>query len=169
MKISGQLSAEINNAVFNRMRLFGRMALCGMISNYNTEGSIPSPDDFGRIQWKDHIVEGIAQAPSALQLIFSGKNEGKLIVQLPTCNAVRAGRARGPLRSRPPGQISRRALARVRASAHRPRRAPCRSDSGLPTRRGTASHRQARRYPSPCGAATATSSACRFPDPTDRR
>lgn len=32
----------------------------------------------GKIKTKYHIVEGIAQAPEALSMIFSGGNTGKL-------------------------------------------------------------------------------------------
>lgn len=36
----------------------------------------------GRIQWKDHIIEGIDNALDGLSLLFSGKNNGKLMVRL---------------------------------------------------------------------------------------
>lgn len=36
----------------------------------------------GRIRWKDHLVQGIEQAPEALTMLFNGKNDGKLVVQL---------------------------------------------------------------------------------------
>ena len=36
----------------------------------------------GRIKWKDHVVQGLDQAPDSLNLLFSGGNDGKLIVEL---------------------------------------------------------------------------------------
>lgn len=36
----------------------------------------------GRIKWKDHIVEGLDQAPASLDLLFSGRNDGKLLVRI---------------------------------------------------------------------------------------
>ena len=111
------VGGPIMEAVFNRLNLFGRMALCGMISQYNQEGPMPGPSDFGRIlmnrltirgfividylarareartdlaqwiqqgrlQWKDHIEDGIAQVPQALQRLFTGQHDGKLMVRL---------------------------------------------------------------------------------------
>jgi NADPH-dependent curcumin reductase CurA len=34
----------------------------------------------GRLQWKDHVVPGLENARDAMQMLFSGRNEGKLIV-----------------------------------------------------------------------------------------
>jgi NADPH-dependent curcumin reductase CurA len=36
----------------------------------------------GRIKWKDHVVDGIENAVDSLQLLFSGRNDGKLLVRL---------------------------------------------------------------------------------------
>lgn len=36
----------------------------------------------GRIQWKDHVVDGLDNAPDALQRLFSGQHDGKMIVQI---------------------------------------------------------------------------------------
>ena len=36
----------------------------------------------GRIQWKDHVVEGLDQAPDALQRLFRGDHDGKLVVRV---------------------------------------------------------------------------------------
>ncbi|CAN7707829.1 NADP-dependent oxidoreductase [Aminobacter sp. LjRoot7] len=35
-----------------------------------------------RLKWKDHIVDGLDNAPDALNLLFSGKNDGKLMVRV---------------------------------------------------------------------------------------
>jgi NADPH-dependent curcumin reductase CurA len=36
----------------------------------------------GRIQWRDHVVEGLEHAPRALNMLFTGENTGKLMVQV---------------------------------------------------------------------------------------
>ena len=111
------VGGKIMDAVFSRLRKFGRMALCGMISQYNDEGPMAGPSDFGHIlmqrltvrgfividylprarealaelgpwvadgsiKWNDHVVDGIENALDALQLLFSGGNEGKLLLRL---------------------------------------------------------------------------------------
>lgn len=111
------VGGTIMDAVYSRLRLNGRMAVCGLISAYNNEGVIAGPTDFsrvlmkrltirgfividymprarealadlsgwiaaGQIKWKDHIVNGLDQAPASLDLLFSGGNEGKLLVQI---------------------------------------------------------------------------------------
>jgi NADPH-dependent curcumin reductase CurA len=36
----------------------------------------------GRIAWRDQVVEGLEQAPRALNMLFAGENTGKLLVQV---------------------------------------------------------------------------------------
>lgn len=36
----------------------------------------------GKIKWKDHVVEGLEEAPGALQRLFRGDHDGKLSVQV---------------------------------------------------------------------------------------
>jgi NADPH-dependent curcumin reductase len=36
----------------------------------------------GRIKWRDHIVDGLEQAPDALNMLFTGANTGKLMVRV---------------------------------------------------------------------------------------
>jgi NADPH-dependent curcumin reductase CurA len=52
------VGGAVMDAVFSRMNNFGRMALCGMISTYNTSGAIPGPADFGRILMHRLLVKG---------------------------------------------------------------------------------------------------------------
>ena len=112
------VGGAVMNAVFDRLNVGGRMALCGMISAYNQEGPMPGPADFGRIlmnrltvqgfvvidylprakealtylgamaregqlKWKVDVVQGLDQAPDALDRLFRGDHDGKLLVQLP--------------------------------------------------------------------------------------
>ena len=112
------VGGEIMDAVFSRLRLNGRMSLCGLISTYNDEAAQAGPRNFGRIlmkrltvrgfivldyltrskearadleawiaegriKWKDHVVEeGLAAAPGALQRLFTGNHDGKLILRI---------------------------------------------------------------------------------------
>lgn len=111
------VGGPVMDAVFSRMALHGRMALCGMISGYNVEGPLAGPTDFGRvlmkrlsirgfividyfprareaiadltqwiadgrIRWKDHVVQGLEHAPSALERLFTGDHDGKLMVAI---------------------------------------------------------------------------------------
>jgi NADPH-dependent curcumin reductase CurA len=108
-------------AILPRMRQFGRVALCGLISAYNDEGPVSFPGDFssvlmrrlriqgfividhladaaradrelrswiadGRLFWRDHVIGGLENAVTALELLFAGRHDGKLIVAVgPGC------------------------------------------------------------------------------------
>lgn len=111
------VGGPIMDAVYERLNTGGRVAVCGLISNYNDEGPIPGPKDFGRmlmkrltvsgfividhfhrardawadigrwiaegrLQWKDHVVDGLENAPDALGLLFTGANDGKLVIRI---------------------------------------------------------------------------------------
>ena len=106
--------------VIGRMKLRGRLALCGAISQYNKAGVAdfdPGPRNLfelvarrlrmegflasdyaprareaiealskwhaeGRLKYRIHVIEGLEQAPAALDKLFDGTNEGKLIVRI---------------------------------------------------------------------------------------
>lgn len=36
----------------------------------------------GKLKYQEHIVEGLENAPEALQLLFNGGNKGKLMVAI---------------------------------------------------------------------------------------
>ena len=46
------------DAVLDRMNLFGRIALCGMISTYNSEGPLRGPSDFNRVLMRRLLIKG---------------------------------------------------------------------------------------------------------------
>ncbi len=110
------VGGQIFDIVLDRMNPFGRIALCGMISQYNTlkpygvrnirhvlinrlklQGFIVS-DHFsrwpealdqigqwildGKIKYRESIVQGLENAPTAFIGMFSGKNFGKQLVKL---------------------------------------------------------------------------------------
>ncbi|OZG75241.1 NADP-dependent oxidoreductase [Hahella sp. CCB-MM4] len=106
----------IQHAAFANMNTFGRIVVCGVISDYNstTPAAGPSwvhvvkkrlsiqgfamPDQFhrfgelsqkvgaylmkGQIQYRSHVLEGLESAIEGINLLFTGANEGKLIVKL---------------------------------------------------------------------------------------
>jgi len=106
----------IQHAVFANMNAFGRIAVCGMIGDYNTDKPSVGPNWMniikkrlmiqgftmpdhraewpamtqkmagylmqGKIQYRCHILDGLESAIEGINLLFSGGNNGKLIVKL---------------------------------------------------------------------------------------
>lgn len=102
--------------IFNHMNAHGRIAVCGMIADYQTKEPAPGPnwmgiikrrltiqgftmpDHFhripeysqalgqmlgkGELKYRSHIIDGLENATSGINLLFSGQNKGKLIVKL---------------------------------------------------------------------------------------
>jgi hypothetical protein len=106
----------IMDAVFARLNIRARVALCGLISGYNSVDPPPGPRAFGNLLIQratvqgfivlDHlgrapeavgeiagliaagkltpletVVEGFEQLPTAINMLFDGKNVGKLMVK----------------------------------------------------------------------------------------
>ncbi|MGD9538804.1 MAG: NADP-dependent oxidoreductase [Alphaproteobacteria bacterium] len=94
-----------------------RIALCGLIAQYNTDAPVPGPYRFGqilmhrvmvkgfiggdhpdrfpealenlgnwlaegRLKYRVHVVDGLKNAPEAVNLLFTGQHEGKLMVRV---------------------------------------------------------------------------------------
>lgn len=111
------VGGAIMDAVYSRMNVNGRMAVCGLISSYNSDGPMVGPKDFGRVlmnrltiqgfvildhfsrareayadlaawiesgqlRWKDHVIDGLESAPEAMNRLFTGDHDGKLMVQI---------------------------------------------------------------------------------------
>lgn len=111
------VGGSIMEAVYSRLNVNGRMAVCGLISSYNSDGPMAGPKDFGRVlmnrltiqgfvvldhfsrareaygdlaswiesgqlRWKDHVVHGLDAAPEAMNRLFTGDHDGKLMVQI---------------------------------------------------------------------------------------
>ncbi|WP_369920557.1 NADP-dependent oxidoreductase [Marinomonas polaris] len=102
--------------IFERMNPHGRIAVCGLIADYQKAEPAPGPswvgiikrrlsiqgftmpDHFhripeygqalgsmlgkGELKYRTHVIEGIENATSGINLLFDGKNTGKLIVKL---------------------------------------------------------------------------------------
>lgn len=106
----------VQHSVFNHMNAFGRIAVCGMIGDYNTASPSAGPNWIniikkrlmiqgftmpdhqaewpvmaqklagylmqGQIQYRTHVLEGLESAIEGINLLFTGGNNGKLIVKL---------------------------------------------------------------------------------------
>jgi NADPH-dependent curcumin reductase CurA len=106
----------IMDAVFARLNIRARVALCGLISGYNSARPPPGPRAFvnlliqratvqgfivldhlgrapeavreiagliaaGKLTPLETVVEGFEQLPTAINMLFDGKNVGKLVVK----------------------------------------------------------------------------------------
>jgi NADPH-dependent curcumin reductase CurA len=111
------VGGRILEAVLYLINLRARIAVCGMISQYNATRSEPGPSNLtmlimkrarmegflvldylhraaeavtalaawyaeGRLKYRVDIVEGLAEAPRAINRLFEGSNTGKLIVRV---------------------------------------------------------------------------------------
>ena len=112
-----QVGGPIRNAVMERMKMFGRVSICGMISEYNTANADTLPsfwwtimmrrltvrgfifDDYrarfpeamenlaawmqsGQLTTRQDIRQGLENAVSSLQDLYSGRNFGKLLLEV---------------------------------------------------------------------------------------
>ncbi|GAB6263558.1 NADP-dependent oxidoreductase [Photobacterium sp. R1] len=102
--------------IYHRMNAHGRVAVCGMIADYNTATPLPGPnwmnivrkrlmiqgftmpDHYhrfaeygqklaehlmaGQLKYRAHTLHGLDSAIEGINLLFSGENQGKLIVEL---------------------------------------------------------------------------------------
>ncbi|MDQ2625928.1 NADP-dependent oxidoreductase [Mycolicibacter senuensis] len=111
------VGGDIMDAIFARINVGARVALCGLISGYNATNPPPGPRAFGNLLIQratlqgfivlDHfrrapeanseiaelisagrlapletVVEGFEQLPTAINMLFDGKNVGKLVVKV---------------------------------------------------------------------------------------
>lgn len=109
------VGGEIMETVLSRMNLNGRVALCGMISGYNSGEPMRGPYDTiltkrlrvqgfividfmdrfpeavlqlagwmmeGKIKHRETLVDGLENAPVAINQLFDGDNIGKLIIKV---------------------------------------------------------------------------------------
>jgi len=111
------VGGPIMDAILGQLNLNARIALCGLISQYNADALPPGPSNFGNIlirrarlqgfivldygsrfpeaamhivQWlkegklkyRIDVVDGLRYAPAALNRLFDGTNQGKLLVKV---------------------------------------------------------------------------------------
>ncbi len=106
----------VQQVVFDRMNRLGRIAVCGVISDYNRETPAPGPSWLqvnlkaltiqgfvlsdhmdkipamtevlgryladGKLHYRTHVLQGLENAIDGINLLFTGGNTGKLIVEL---------------------------------------------------------------------------------------
>lgn len=74
--------ADFSLVLMRRLRIEGFLIMDYLPRASEAYGDlIPWVAD-GSIRWRDHIVEGLENAFDALQLLFDGRNDGKLLVQV---------------------------------------------------------------------------------------
>jgi len=88
------VGGDIMIAVWNRLNLHARMAVCGLISSYNATRMPPSHraremvEEMGpwladgRVKWKVHVDDGLEGAVTSLNRLFTGDHDGKLLVRV---------------------------------------------------------------------------------------
>ena len=111
------VGGEILETAISFMNTFGRIVVCGLISQYNATAPVPGPSNFvaviskrlkiqgfiatdhaskvkdmvsnftqwytaGKLKYRVEIVHGLESAPTAINKLFDGSNNGKLILQL---------------------------------------------------------------------------------------
>ena len=111
------VGGELLNLALGRLRLRGRVVLCGAISAYNDRSELRGPANYinliprrgrmegflildyadrfgeaqaqlgqwlaeGKLKHVEHVVEGLENAPEALNLLFTGGNTGKVLVRV---------------------------------------------------------------------------------------
>ncbi|KAK0204778.1 hypothetical protein DFS33DRAFT_1382675 [Desarmillaria ectypa] len=86
------VGGEMLDLVLTRLNKGARIALCGAISAYSdfdydsmfaeAVAEISKGLGDGSLKRKFHIVEGLERAPTALTMLFSGQNNGKLVVKV---------------------------------------------------------------------------------------
>jgi len=78
------VGGEIMDAIFARLNIRSRVALCGLISGYNEEGAPAGPRAFGNLLIKRSLLQGFIvldhfhQAPEAVAEISALMADGKL-------------------------------------------------------------------------------------------
>ncbi|HXM68599.1 MAG TPA: NADP-dependent oxidoreductase [Candidatus Acidoferrum sp.] len=75
------VGGEILESALYLMNTFGRVALCGLISQYNATAPVPGPSNFALVISKRLNIQGFLATDYSSKL-FDGSNNGKLMVQL---------------------------------------------------------------------------------------
>ncbi len=107
----------IMDTIMSQLNNFARIALCGMIANYNAKSPVAGPYSFGnilvkrarvqgfivldymhragemmaemgkwhaegRMQYRVDVQKGLENAPDAINMLFDGRNKGKLLLEI---------------------------------------------------------------------------------------
>ena len=90
------VGGAIMEAVFDRLNLHARVVLCGLISQYNTGGSLAGPSNFGMLLMKRARMQGFivtdyaARFPEAAMQIVQWLQQGKLKYRLDMVEGLRS-------------------------------------------------------------------------------
>jgi NADPH-dependent curcumin reductase len=93
MALCGMISAYNQEGPFHGPKDFGRVLMNRLtVRGFIVLDYIPRAREAleslsawvaeGRIKWKEHVVDGLENAPAALQRLFDGSNDGKLMIRL---------------------------------------------------------------------------------------
>jgi NADPH-dependent curcumin reductase CurA len=106
----------VQQVVFDHLNRFGRVAVCGMIADYNRDTPAPGPSwkdinlkaltvqgfvivdhydkvprmsealagylERGQLRYRAHTLHGLESAIEGINMLFTGENQGKLLVEL---------------------------------------------------------------------------------------
>ncbi len=111
------VGGELLDLCLARIRRFGRVVICGAITQYNKTAAAPGPQNYlqllirsarmqgfividyadrfmegvmqlaqwvmqGQLKHREHVVDGLENAPRAIHMLFDGSNRGKLMVKI---------------------------------------------------------------------------------------
>ncbi|WP_077034903.1 NADP-dependent oxidoreductase [Pelomonas sp. KK5] len=72
--------ANFERILMQRLRIEGFIVIDHLPHAKEAFGELGAWVQQGRLHWRDHVVPGLENAVDAMQLLFSGRNEGKLLV-----------------------------------------------------------------------------------------
>ncbi|WP_322045023.1 NADP-dependent oxidoreductase [Paraburkholderia sp. J67] len=75
---------DFGRVLMNRLTIRGFVVIDHLARAKDAMADLARWIDEGRVQWKDHVVDGLEAAPDALRRLFTGKHDGKLIVRVST-------------------------------------------------------------------------------------
>ena len=73
---------DFGRVLMNRLTIRGFIVIDFLHRAREARGDLSSWIAQGRIKWKDHVVDGLEAAPEALQRLFRGDHDGKLLVRV---------------------------------------------------------------------------------------
>lgn len=74
--------ADFARVLMNRLTIRGFVVIDHLARSKDAAADLSRWIAEGRMQWKDHVVEGLEAAPDALQRLFTGNHDGKLMVRI---------------------------------------------------------------------------------------
>lgn len=75
---------DFGRVLMNRLTIRGFVVIDHLARAKDAAADLSRWIGEGRMQWQDHIVDGLEAAPDALQRLFTGNHDGKLIVRIST-------------------------------------------------------------------------------------